>query len=180
MKLQRKRRWKSLKQWEVRVVVFGAGHGHLAAKFLFKVRLAGLHFLRRLPQVGQDKLLGAAHAHQNYDRKFIAGDGGHIQLAVITYLVDKGADLVVLLYRFEQGLVRGVHPEAGLQLIQHMGPQLLPVVLIAVLIVLEGHVYEAAEEIVIVDDAHILHEMTVIRNVCIISDEPAVDRYRMQ
>ena len=141
---------------EVGVIVLGAGQNHLAAEVLLVVGLAGLHLLGSLPQVGQNQFLGADQAHQLDHMELIAGDGGVIQLAVVADLVDEAADLVVLLDGLDQRFVGNVDAEVLMQGLQNVGAQLSLVVLIADLVVFEGDVGKLAEEVVVVDDAHIL------------------------
>ena len=83
--------------------------------------------------------------------ELIARDGRIIELAVLAHLVYETADLIVLLDGAHERLVRGVNTEFLSQGLQDMGPQLLAVVLIAVLRLLEGHVRELAEEIRVLD-----------------------------
>ena len=88
--------------------------------------------------------------------EFIAGDGGVIKLAVVADLVYQAADLIVALDGLHDGLIGNVDAKLFMQGLKNMGAQLLTEVSIAVLIVLEGNVGEFAEEIVVVDDAHVL------------------------
>ena len=88
--------------------------------------------------------------------EFIAGDGGVIKLAVVADLVYQAADLIVLLDGFHDCLVGDVDAEVLVQRLKHVCLKLAAEVLETVLVVLERNVGELAEEIIIVDDAHVL------------------------
>ena len=88
--------------------------------------------------------------------ELIAGDGGVIELAVIADLVYQAADLVVALDGLHQCLIAHVDAELLVQRLKHVGAELLAEVNIAVLVIFERDVGKFAEEIVVVDDAHIL------------------------
>ena len=79
-----------------------------------------------------------------------------VQLAVLADLVDEAADLVVVLDGLAKRLIGDVDAEMLVQRLEHVGAQLGLEVLIAVLVVFERDVGELAEEIVVVDNAHIL------------------------
>ena len=94
--------------------------------------------------------------------EFIAGDGGVIKLAVVADLVYQAADLIVALDGLHDGLIGNVDAKLFMQGLKNMGAQLLTEVSIAVLIVLEGNVGEFAEEIIVVDNSHILDGVKVL------------------
>ena len=94
--------------------------------------------------------------------ELIAGDGGIGKLAVVADLVNQAADLIVLLDGLHQRLVGHVDAQIVMQLAQHMVAQLIPVVVVGDVGFLEGNVDKLAEEIVIVDDAHVLHGVQVL------------------
>ena len=147
---------------EIGIVVLGAGQDHLAAELLLQVGLAGLHLLGSLTQVGQDQILGTRQGDQLDHVELIAGDGWVVQLAVVADLVDETGDLVLLLDGLADGLVGDVDAEVIVQRLQHMGTQLGGKVLIGNLVVLEGDVGKLAEEVVVVDDAHIVDGVEVL------------------
>ena len=89
--------------------------------------------------------------------ELITGDGGVRQLAVIADLVNETADLIVLLDGLHQRPVGHIDPQIVVELAQHMVAQLIPVVVIGDIGFLEGDVDKLAEEIVVVDNAHILY-----------------------
>jgi hypothetical protein len=95
----------------------------------FRVRLAGLHFLGGLAQIRENKVFGAGQGDQLDALEFIAGDGGLGQLAVIADLGDEAADLVMLVDGFHQGFVRGIYAEMLLEGVEHVGLELLFVML---------------------------------------------------
>ena len=68
----------------------------------------------------------------------------------------------MLLNGLHQRLIGHVDAQVVMQLAQHMGSQLIPVVVIGDIGFFEGDVDKLAEEIVIVDDAHILHGVQVL------------------
>ena len=94
--------------------------------------------------------------------ELITGNGGVVQLAVASDLVDQAADLVVLLDGGHDCLVGGVNAEMSLQLVEDVGTQLITEVFIGNLIVFEGDVAEGAEEVIVVDDAHVLDGVKVL------------------
>ena len=94
--------------------------------------------------------------------ELIAGDRRVVQLAVLADLVDQAADLVVLLDGLENGFVGDVDAEILVQRLEDVGAQLGLEVVVAVLRVLEGDVGEGAEEVVVVDNAHILDGIEVL------------------
>ena len=113
-------------------------------------------------QVGEDKVLRADLADKLDDVELIAGDGGVIKLAVVADLVYQAADLIVALDGLHDGLIGNVDAKLFMQGLKNMGAQLLTEVSIAVLIVLEGNVGEFAEEIIVVDNSHILDGVKVL------------------
>ena len=147
---------------EIGIVVLGAGQDDLAAELLLQIGLAGLELLRGLPQIGQNQVLGTCQRHQLDHMELIAGDGGVVQLAVVADLVDETGNLVLLLDSGADRIVRHVDAEVVVQLAQHVHAQLLGEMLIADLVVFEGDVGKAAEEIIVVDDAHILDGIQVL------------------
>ena len=94
--------------------------------------------------------------------ELIARDRGVVQLAVFADLVDQAADLVVLLDGLADRIVGDVDAEMLVQRLEHVGAQLGLKVLIAVFRVFEGNVGEFAEEIIVVDNAHILDGVEVL------------------
>lgn len=68
----------------------------------------------------------------------IAGDGGHVQLAVIADSLHNTAELVVALDGLAQGLVRGVHAVIVMEEIQDVGLDLCLVMVNTVFRLLNG------------------------------------------
>ena len=99
-------------------------------------------------------MLGTGQGHELYDVELIARDIGVEALPVLADFSYQGADFVVLLDCRRQRLVGNVYPEALVQRLQHMGAQLLFIVLYAVCGLFEGYVGEFAEEIRVLDDVH--------------------------
>lgn len=139
---------------EVRVVVLAAGQQHLAAVGGLGVRLAGAQLLQRLPQLVDDEVLGTGQRHQIDHMELVPGDGGVVQLAVVSDLLHDAAQLVVALDGLENGLVRRVHAVVIVEEIHHMRLQLRLVVVDAVGGLFEGHVGELALELLVLDDIH--------------------------
>ena len=94
--------------------------------------------------------------------ELIAGDSGIIELAVIADLVDDLADLVMLLDSCLESLVGNIDAEVFLQLAEDMVLELIMVVLIVVLGVLERNIHKLAEELVIINNSHILDGVEVL------------------
>ena len=147
---------------EVGVVVLRASQYDLAAEFLLQVGLAGLELLGRLAQIREDEVLRADEGDELDHMELIARDRGVVQLAVVADLVDQTADLVVLLDGLADRVVGDVDAEVLVQRLEHVGAQLGLKVLIAVFRVFEGNVGEFAEEIIVVDDTHVLDGVEVL------------------
>ena len=141
---------------EVGVIVLASREHYLAAERPLCVGLTGLHFLRCLAQVGKDEILRAYQRYELDDMELIAGDGRIIKLAVIAYLVYELADLIVLLDGFLERLIGNIDSEIVMQCGQNMSPELIAEVFIVVLGVFKGNVGELAEELVVLDDVHVL------------------------
>ena len=99
-------------------------HQRAAALDRLGVGLAGLQLLQRLPQVGEDQLLGAGEAHQVQHMELIAGDNGVIGPTHLADLADDGADLVMLCHRLADGGVGGIHAVLLRQRLQHTAAHL--------------------------------------------------------
>ena len=147
---------------EVGIVILGPGQDDLAAEVLLLVRFTGLHLFGGLTQIGENQVLRTCQRDQLNHMKLITGNGGIVQLAVASDLVDEAADLVVLLDGGHDCLVGGVNAEMSLQLVEDVGTQLITEVFIGNLIVFEGDVAEGAEEVIVVDDAHVLDGVKVL------------------
>ena len=94
--------------------------------------------------------------------ELIAGDGGIIELAEIADFIYDLADLVMLLDSCLESLVGNIDTEVFLQLAEDMVLELIMVVLIVVLGVLEGNIHKLAEELVIINNSHILDGVEVL------------------
>ena len=88
--------------------------------------------------------------------ELIAGDGGVIELAVVADLVDEAAYLILLLDGLADGLIGNVDAEVIVQGLEDMGAKLGGIVLVGDLVIFERDIGEFAEEVVVVDDAHIV------------------------
>ena len=109
---------------QVGVVDLAAHDGNSGAEGGLGVGLAGLQLLQRLPQVGEDQLLGAGEAHQIQHVELIAGDNGVIGLTHLADLADDGADLIMLGHRLADGGVGGIHAVLLRQRLQHAAAHL--------------------------------------------------------
>ena len=86
----------------------------------------------------------------------VAGDGGHVQLAVIADSLHNTAELVVALDGLAQGLVRGVHAVIVMEEIQDVGLDLCLIMVNTVFRLFERDIHELALEALILDDIHTL------------------------
>ena len=129
------------------VVDLAAYHGHTGPVPGLGIGFALLQLLQRLPEVGEDQVLGAGVAHQVQHVELVAGDDGVLRLAHLADLGDDAADLVVLGHRLADGLVGGVHPVVLRHHVQQADAHLLDVVAHGVVLHLIGHVGVGDEEV---------------------------------